>query len=243
MSLVRIAYLACHKIKSQEEVLAGDNPDDLFIWQERNQEILRVPLSGLDVNVDTADEIASIPREATMGPIALVRVLTRLAERGLLDQSQTWTELPEGVSPDVSLDNLKQITSPPILRKVLSVTLKRVTAYRDVGKERAQRAEHRRALLAFVPAAELASCLLEFNVVTSGKYSEAIRGARKELVLCLGNAAEMAKRKSMHGDALRLAAAAVHYANNAIQDEGITSDLVAKNERRLAEAKRVLNIA
>ena len=80
-------------------------------------------------------------------------------------------------------------------------------------------------------------------MVTTGKYSEAIRGARKELVLCLGNAAEMAKRKSMHGDALRLAAAAVHYANNAIQDEGITSDLVAKNERRLAEAKRVLNIA
>lgn len=243
LSLVRIAYLACQKVKSQEEVMMSDDPDDICLWQERTQEILRTPLAGLETDViDNVDEIVLIPREEIIGPIALIRLLTRLAERGLLEQSQAWTQLPEGTSPSVTLNNLKQITSPSIIKKILTIAVKRITMYREIGRQRVQTGAHHRALLAYVPATELACCLLEFDSVTSGKYSREIRGARKELVLCLGNAAEMSRRENRNEDSLRFAAAANLYARDAPEVEGITNDLLVKNERRLAQAKRVLNI-
>ncbi|KAK7685472.1 hypothetical protein QCA50_011336 [Cerrena zonata] len=241
LSLARIAYLACQKVKSQEEVMISADPDDICVWQERNQEILRVPLAGTDR--EDVDEVALIPREATIGPIALIRVLTCLAERGLLDQSQSWTQLPEGTSPSVTLANLKQITSPPIIKKILTIAVKRASAYREIGRQRVQSNAYHRALLAYVPAAELSCCLLEFDRVTGRKYSREIRGARKELVLCLGNAAEMSRRKDRKEDFLRFAVAANQYAKDALPEEGITGDLIVKNGRRLAEAKRVLNVS
>ncbi|CAL1698864.1 unnamed protein product [Somion occarium] len=241
LSVLRIAYLGTQKSKSREEVVRSHDPFEVATWVEHNEEVLRVPLWAADAG-DDFDEVATLPREATMGPIALVRLLIRLTERGLVDQSQSWTTLPEGTVPSIMLKQVQQILSPVVVKKILSTALKRVSAYREIGHERVQEGHDHRALLAYTPASELALSLLELNRVADRKYAAQTRGAQKELVLCLGNAATVCRRKKRYEGALLLAAAAERYGQHASAEEGITTDMKEKNKKRLAELKRIVNM-
>ncbi|CAL1698870.1 unnamed protein product [Somion occarium] len=241
LSFLRVAYLGSQKFKSPAEIERSGQPSDRHVWVERNEEISRVPFWAAEIGA-TVDFVAFIARESVTGPIAFVRLFTKLIERGLLEQSQSWTTLPEGILPSTTLKQVKQILSPEIVKKVLSLAMKRITAYREVGRDFVQMEKNNRiAYLVYLHGAELGWDLLELNRTSGGKYTTDIRGARKELVLCLGNAAEMCIRLSKFRRALVSATAVNQVIQDASQDEGITTDLAEKNKRRLAEAKRKID--
>ncbi|KAK7685473.1 hypothetical protein QCA50_011337 [Cerrena zonata] len=205
---------------------------------------MRSPILGhQSIRSDSdAEPSAHLPCTELIGPIALLRLLTRLAERGLIMQSQSWTQLPEGTSSSTTVQDIKQILEPTVLKKILAIAVKRISRFREYIRDRVQKGLYHTALINYIPLAELALSVLEFDRVTGGTFANATCGARKELVLCLGNAAEMAIRKGLNDDALRLAAAANFYGAGAPREEKIPVEVVEKNKRRLAEAKRVLNI-
>lgn len=170
-------------------------------------------------------------------PTALLRLLIVMAKRGMLEQAAGWTSLPEGTAPSASLTQVKQILSLVVLDKILPLALKRVTARRELGSTRLSQSDWWHARSAYRPAAELAVCLLEFDKATGGRWASKIRGATRELVLCLGNAAEMSNRVKEYEPAYSYAPAAVEIGESAPPDEDVTRDLVEKNQRRATLAK------
>lgn len=186
---------------------------------------------------DTVEASSQVASETVSGPIALLRLLIVLARRGVLDQASEWRALPEGTAPSTSLTQVKQILSPAVVEKILPLALKRVAARRELGNIRLRANDWWHARAAYRPAAELAVCLREFDNVTNGRWASKIRGATKELVLNLGNAAEMSNRKKEYKTALGFASAAVEIGQNAPADEDVTRDLVEKNRRRVDLAK------
>ena len=195
-----------------------------------------------DLAGDDFEPSTVLPCSEILGPIALVRLLVRIAERGLITQPQLWEQLPGGTSSSTSFEDVTKIFDPSILGKTLSTSVKRVARYREVVKNDVERDFYRHALLRYVSLAELALSVVEFDRATGGRYATYAHGARRELVFCLGNAAEMARRKGFHEEALRFAAAANHYGSEVSVEDNITVQMVEKNRRRLAAARQMLNI-
>ncbi|THH26298.1 hypothetical protein EUX98_g7891 [Antrodiella citrinella] len=238
LSFLRPSYLSTQKLKPLN---ATSSITDRLLHIEREEEICRSPPSVSDR--PEIEPMGQVPHELIMGPIALLRLLLRLAQRGLLEEAQTWNELPMGCEPSTSLVQVKQITSPAVLKKLLSLSVKRVTARRTLGLERARRGDHRHAWFArsaYVPAAELASILVQFDETTHSRYSDSIRGARKELVLCLDLAAGVSMRIQEYESALGFSLGEVTAIEDASLADEIPSDMLPKAKRRIADAKRQL---
>ena len=133
-SLLRVCYTASGAIKSLEQVDTMDE-NNLYIWIERSSEIFRSPMYTVFTQ-DTVDVPLIISDESLLGPLSLIRTLLVLARRGLLDEIPGWTNVPDNTSPSTSLGQIKQITSPDIIRKIVTLALKRVGARLEKGKMR-----------------------------------------------------------------------------------------------------------
>jgi len=81
--------------------------------------------------------------------------------------------------------------------------------------------------------AELADTLVALDTHTSGTYTAKIRGARRQITIALGNAAQIALSLRHYQRLYSLAMAAVDAAENIPEEEGLESDMSEKNKRRL----------
>ena len=234
LSFFRIAYLSTYKWQMIDE---NSTMVEKMVFFERGEEIYRSTLWMLDCEIDE-EPPAQIPQEVVMGPVLMIRLLTRLVQRGLLERAQTWTALPEGCDQSTSLAQVKQITSSAVIKKLLTLSVKRVTARREIGLSRLPDGDHRYTRSSFPPGAELAHVLVQFDEATKGQFAESIRGARKELALCLDLAAEMSMKIRQYESALGFSLGAVAAVEICPRTEGIPTDLLSKNKRRITDAKR-----
>ena len=212
---------------------------DLQAHAEQVAGISRSPLSRAhfeDCN-PAIDPQCTIPELVIAAPIALLRLLAVLAERGLLEQIPTWNALPDTCAPTTSLAQVKQITSAPVISPLLPLVFKRIVTQRETSR----RNVNSTPLVArddYRIAAELAAALVAFDSAVDGKWRGSMRGAWKELVLSLGNAAEMSNRVDDFETALGFAIAAVNIIGRAPTDaEGVTPEIKQKNLRRLRTAR------
>lgn len=240
ISLLRIAYTASRKVAHPDSLSVRSTFQEVMLMTQDNYSPITSPppdRAGSEVEPDHV-----LPCTEILGPIALVRLLICIAERGLITQPRLWEQRPEGIPSTTSIEDVTKILDPSTLRKVLSTSVKRVARYREVIKNDVAQGLYHRALLRYVSLAELALSVLDFDRATGGRYATDVHGARRELVFCLGNVAEMAGRKGFSEEALRYSAAASHYGSEVSVEDDITAQMVEKNRRRLAEARRMLNI-
>lgn len=185
-----------------------------------------------------------VAQEAYMGPTAHARVLTLLANRGMLANISRRTQSLKGVSPRMTLPILRQLTSDAALRKFATLGRERLTERKDDGLRRFKEAKAPDyACVAYLTAAELAAALVAFDEATQGVYVSQLAGVRRDLVLCLGNAAQMALNLKIYDRALCYAAAAVEYAKGLPTDEGseaVSIGIREKNQFRLGRAQESL---
>jgi hypothetical protein len=233
-SLLRVAYAASQKIKQAD----SENEEDHLMYAERTQDMfaLQVGDSHAALQVDSPLQIAE---EVVMGPTALARLLAVLAQRGVLDSIQTAKKAPNGLSTATSLDQVQMITHPEIMRKFLLIAFRRVESRTESGRKVAQSNPYY-ARMHFVSSAELAAALVSFDRYTRGKYAEEVKGVRKQLVVALGNASEMAIRTGQSQIALSFALGAITSAENIPETEGLDEAIIAKNIRRADQARAVL---
>lgn len=244
VSLLRIAYLSTKK----HTPVAGDEfipPNNFMLFEQHRCEYhegivytFRVPITRppnqLDDKVDAA---LQAPAAAVGAPCLLLRILTVLAERGLLEKIPHWKTVPAECAAGTDVRQVQQITSPAVIKKLLPVVAKRVMRHRELTRKTVAERLFYLARSRYRQAAELAASMLAFDKATGGQWSEEVRGLWNELVLCLGNAAEMSNRHAEHKTALGYAVAAAEVARSAPQNVGISADTIAKNERRAETAR------
>ncbi len=240
ISLLRPAYLGSQKVKQLQDIDRTSVEEHLGV-AERIVEICRSPLSIVSTG-GIVEPPGQVPNESTIGPIAFLSLLIQVAKRGLFDQIQSWTQLPAGADPSASLRQVKQMSSPDIVKRMLTLASKRVVARNDQGRGRVQSGEDSfYCHAAYLPAVELAAALVVFDEATDGRWSSSVRGARKDLVLNLGNVAEMSIRAKNFESALGFALEACSRWQSAPSSEAIPRSTLEKNERRVAEARRRIN--
>ncbi|KIK41686.1 hypothetical protein CY34DRAFT_805777 [Suillus luteus UH-Slu-Lm8-n1] len=237
-SLLRMAYIASRKVKSESE-LDDTKPEDRYTCTERTEEIFRSPMYTVSLNMQV-DAPLQIADESIIGPTALARLLVVLAQRKAFDTIQGLKKAPNGLSSSTCLNHVQQITNPDVIRRFLKIALQRVRASMDKGRERARKSDNDYAKAAFTSAAELSAALVAFDSHTQGQYSKEVLGARKELALALGNAAEMAIREKYWQQALYFGSGAVTAAENIPAGEHLDANIIAKNKRRVEQARMAI---
>ncbi|KAH7882385.1 hypothetical protein F5I97DRAFT_1909836 [Phlebopus sp. FC_14] len=239
-SLLHIAYKASRKIITPQ----NKSPDVLeqMTFAERTVWVLRSPLYtvSLNMNINAPEQIAD---EHVLGPTALMRLLVVLAQRKALDTIQGLKRAPNGLSSSTSLAHLQQITHPDVIRRCLTIALERVRVTADKGRQQARQSDPDcdSARASFVQAAELAAAMVTFDSHTQGQYRSEIKGARKELVLALGNASEMAWRRELYQQALNFGHGAVTVTEQMqAAGEQLDREIMAKNKRRVQKAQEAM---
>lgn len=209
----------------------------MYIYIERTVDVHRSPMHTVTTSEQPVEAPAQVAPEGVIGPTALIRLFTVLAQRGTLDSIATWTTLPAGTSNSTSLGQVKQIASREVIRQIISIVYKRVVARRQEGHKRKGKGDPDFACAAYISAAELAAALIAFNGATKLVYAEQMRGVYNELVMCLGDAAQMALDMKVYRKALNLAGCALKAAEGVPAGDSIGADLRAKNNTRLQAAK------
>lgn len=236
ISLLRVAHLSAQRAQNTKPPQSISNKVELYLGLECNQEIHREPLYTRSVP-QSIEAPHVVPPELVMGPIAMLRLLTLLAQRDLLDKIPSWQRLPDGTSNTVTLRQLQQMTSDETIGKLLKYSMKAVAARREKGTETMKKGKLEYAGGIYMSAAEFAAALLAFDEATKGKWRTQLSGARSELVKSLGNAAEMSYQRGKFRRALR-------FASGAIEAGEVASDvdpaLLVKNKRRFDAAKSQL---
>lgn len=225
-SLLRVAYVASQKVKQADD----ETEEDHLIYAERTKDMFAAQTG------DLLDSPLQIAEENVMGPTALARLLAVLAQRGVLESIQNLKKAPSGLSTATSLDQVQMITHPEVIRKFLSIAIRRVESRTESGREVSQ-SNPSYARMHFMSSAELAAALVSFDRYTRGKYAEEVKGVRKQLVVALGNASEMAIRTGQSQAALSLALGAITSAENIPDTEGLDEAITAKNMRRAEQAR------
>ncbi|KAJ6616435.1 hypothetical protein B0H10DRAFT_2036985 [Mycena sp. CBHHK59/15] len=235
VSFLPVCFSAVQPTKTMQQSMNSEA--EMYAWIERNQELFRSPMDTVFTSTKV-EPPEQVPDESVMGPIAFSRVLAVLASRGVLDTIPKWKKLPDGISTTVSLSQVKDIASQATVRRAILLAVKRVTERREQGHKRIkQDNEMDYAGFAYSSAAELAAALVAFDTATDGKHAECIRGVRKELILCLGNAAEMALGLNQKGRALEFALAAGSAGQNLPETDAVDDSILAKNRRRVERAR------
>ncbi|EIW77049.1 hypothetical protein CONPUDRAFT_157321 [Coniophora puteana RWD-64-598 SS2] len=243
-SFLHIAYHACRKVKSLDDCTGEE---DTFTTMEHQRDIFRAPMwrSNMKVNVDIPYAIAS---ESILGPTALLRLYVVLARRSALTNIQTLPKAPDGLSSSTSLRQIQQITHPDVIRRVIRISHRRLRDILDRARDRAASSSEladagwKWACAGFTNGAELAAALVALDVHTGGVYSATIRGARKQLVIALGNASQMGLNLKQYKRALHFGLGAINAAENIPPGEGLGLGITEKNERRVKCAKAGLGI-
>ena len=184
------------------------------------------------------EEILQINEMVIEGPTSHIRLLISLAKRGILDEVARWTRLPPGVTITGGLTKLKRLVSEGEIKRSLLISLQILAERREKGNASFRDDKDlNEARFEYWSAAQLAAALVEFDEVTEGKYSRVVQGARKELVLNLGNAAEMSLGLQYFDRALVFAAKAVQVAGTCSGLDEVDQKVREKNERRVKRAE------
>ncbi|KAJ8517784.1 hypothetical protein ONZ45_g5035 [Pleurotus djamor] len=231
-ALLRLAYLGCQRTRAAKPVELFTSQQDLWANLEIRYDIMRDPLYSVSLPVST-EPVQVVPQMLVMAPIALVRILTLIAQRGLLDKIPHWRKLPEGCSKSVSLVQVMQMTGLSVVEKSLKAAMKAVAPRREMGTKFMKEGNLDWAASTYASSAELAAAILAFDEATDGKWSHHLAGAREEIVKSLGNASEMAFQRRKYRRALRFATGAVSIAEAAPSSKPINPALVMKNKRRM----------
>ncbi|GJE85415.1 hypothetical protein PsYK624_014940 [Phanerochaete sordida] len=247
ISLLRLTYEATKKAaptSRDAEPTINTKEDVLYEKIEQTVSVFRVPMAVADIEEPgvTCDAVGQIAPQAVSAPVALLRLLTLLASHGVLDAAPTWAALPAGTADGTHLVHVRQILADDTLGRTLAVLVRRLAAQRAHGRESVREAPYT-ARAEYRQAAQLAAGLVAFDGATHGRWAPQLVGVRRELVLCLGNAAEMSNRVKDYGAAVVFASAALDVAGKAPRNEGITPDVVEKNVRRLELARASLERA
>ena len=240
-----IAYACSQKVPQLEDVPVNiQDINTLNQSIERRQEVARKP-HWVAVEVPIDPNYSSILyREEFAGPIAFLRLLLLLSERGLLSKIPSWSAIPSCHGDDVgpgmkkpSLSRLKQITSLTVIRKFVLMSIKRVKELREVhGRKEVQEGKHGDARWSYACGSELSAAIIAFlespEAATELK-TRFLDDTKEELVLCLGNAAEVSIRGGQHLEGLKFASAAV---TAGAKCAGLTDTIKTKNNNRYATA-------
>jgi hypothetical protein len=245
LTFLRIAYACSSKPTPLEDIPPSPAAfDALYLSIERSQEVARKPISAIYTSPIDPDYSSILYREEFSGPIAFLRLMLLLSERRLLSKIPSWSAIPayrgDSMEPGLkkpSLSQLKQITSHAVIRRFVSMALKRATDLRDVhGRREVQRGKFGDARWSYACGSELSAAIVAFlespEAATELK-SEFLDDTKKELVLCLGNAAEMSIRGKKHSEGLKFASAAVALGAGCT---GLTEAILIKNKNRYETA-------
>ena len=244
-AFLRVAYACSQKVPQLGGApVGGEDLDTLNLSIERSQEVARKPHWVANGNPDGTGYSSILYREEFAGPISFLRLLLLLSERGLLSKIPSWSSIPhyngDAMEPGMkkpSLSQLKQITSPAVIQKFVSMSLKRVKELREVhGRREVQGGKLGDARWSYACGSELSAAIvafLESPEASAELKTRLLDDVKKELILCLGNAAEMSIRGKQHTEGLKFASAAVALGETC---PGITESIVAKNKNRYATA-------
>ncbi|KAF9647014.1 hypothetical protein BDM02DRAFT_3270577 [Thelephora ganbajun] len=210
LAFLRVAYACSPKPVRLEDIPpTRDGLNTLNLSTERTQEVWRKPHWAATEDHNDPNYSSILYREEFAGPIAFLRLLLLLSERGLLSKIPSWSTVPsyngDAIEPGVkkpSVSQLKQVTSPAVIRKFVSMSLKRAKELREVyGRKEVQEGKLGDARLSYACASELSVAIVAFLESPEAETelkSRFLDDAKKELVLCLGNAAEMSIRERKH---------------------------------------------
>ncbi|KAJ7255269.1 hypothetical protein C8J57DRAFT_1437127 [Mycena rebaudengoi] len=229
VSFLHIGFSATQPIKSMEN---SRSEQEMYVWIERNQELYRSPMDTVFTYQKVQEAPEQVPDESVMGPIAFY------SDPHLLDAIPRWKKLPTGTSSAASLSKVKEVTTQVSIQRALSLAAPRVGEHREKGNKR-MRVDNEidYAGFAYCSAAELAAALVAFDTATASRHAQCIRGVRKQLVLCLGNAAEMALGLQKNGRALQFALAAGAATENLPETDAVDESVKTKNQRRVDRAR------
>ena len=248
-TFLRVAYACSEKVPQLGDApVTGEDFDTLNLSIERNQEVARKPHWVANGNPDGTGYSSILYREEFAGPISFLRLLLLLSERGLLSKLPSWSAIPHynghAVEPGMkkqSLSQLKQITSPAVIQKFVSMSLKRVKKLREVhGRGEVQREKYGDARWSYACGSELSAAIVAFLESPKAPVklkTKFLDNVKKELILCLGNAAEMSIRGKQHTEGLKFASAAVALGGTC---PGITETIVTKNKNRYTTALKAI---
>ncbi|EIW83537.1 hypothetical protein CONPUDRAFT_164456 [Coniophora puteana RWD-64-598 SS2] len=240
-SLLHLAYRGCHDhVKRFGD---ADTEEAAFARLEYDRGIFHYPAVS-----QFQEKPVGIPfivlEQTVLGPIALIRLLVVLAQRSALAGVQALRKAPPGLSPSTSLKQVKQITHPDIIRRAITISQERILAQIQRGRKQLLRGKDGGTInltgAMFASAAELALALIALDTYTDGAYTEEVRGVRKQLVIALGNAAQIALNLSQYQRALHFASGAVGAAEDISEDEGLDPAIIEKNKRRASQALAAL---
>lgn len=244
-AFLRVAYACSSKPTPLEDI--SPSPEalgTLYLSIERSQEVARKPYSAILESPIDPDYSSILYREEFSGPIAFLRLMLLLSERRLLSEIPSWSAIPpyrgDAVEPGMkkpSLSQLKQVTSPAVIQKFVSMALKRVKELRDVhGRREVQTGKLGDARWSYACGSELSAAIVAFlespEAATELKLGF-LGEAKKELVLCLGNAAEVSIRGEKYLEGLKFASSAVSISAGC---PGLPETATTKNRNRYEAA-------
>ncbi|EIW78763.1 hypothetical protein CONPUDRAFT_126538 [Coniophora puteana RWD-64-598 SS2] len=237
-SLLHIAYQGC--VKCSKPLNECKTADEAVWALELDKDIYDTPhLMNPSGSMPTETPFSVPPRE-TIGPIALVRLIVVLAQRKALDGIQTLLKPPNGLTSSTSLAHIQHITHPDMICRIIKLSLTRILERIEDAREHlaSKKDAHcfNTVCMKFLSAAELAAALIALDDNTDGRYTAEIRGARKQLVIALGNAAQMALNLKHYQRALGYATSAVAATERIPPEEGLSSEVIERNKRRFIQA-------
>lgn len=236
LSLLHIGSSASQKLFPMNAIR---QESDQYDYLDHNFEVFRMPLSaqGTGEQFDAPNQIAP---EGILGPTVLVRLLTILHQRGKLAAAPL-KKLPVGVS-GTTLPEIRSILKEDTIRRFLLLAKARTTERREAGHTRYKKdREPDFAGFAYYSAAELAAALVAFDEETEGKWNNCLKDVRMEVVMSLGNAAEMALGVKQEKKALYYATTVVQFAEKLKGTEyAVGNDYLVKNRRRAERARAAM---
>ncbi|KAJ2932232.1 hypothetical protein H1R20_g4842, partial [Candolleomyces eurysporus] len=263
LNLLPITHSACQIVKKEDDVRGGQGTlkDLAEIVERKHLTFYKCGRTDRTVVLSSKEEeeLLEIHDEVLTGPIAHLRLLISLAKRGLFEKVAQHEGEWEGLDVSGGIGALrKKILSDKDIYRCLVLSLKRLSDRREDGNRQFRTQRHlEEARFQYWGAAQLAAALIEFDEVTNGKYTSdaaSLKGkASKELVLSLGNAAEMALGQEYWDRALVFAAGAVKVAEDhgmvdtsgrAVKpEEDVIGEAVhEKNKRRVERAKAGIQV-
>lgn len=132
---------------------------------------------------------------------------------------------------------MQQITNPDDTRRFQKVALQRVKGGAGEGRRRIRDSDNSYSKAGFTSAATLVT----FDSHTQGQHSKEVQEVRKELVVALGNAAEMAIRDQLWQQALYFGSGAAGVAEDIPASEQLDSSVRGKNKRRIERARAAIS--
>lgn len=250
-TFLRVAY-ACSRARTPAEDITPSQAslNDFFQSLERADRVSRKPFwVVVGVNPIGADYSLVLYEEEYSGPIAFLRLILLLSERGLLSKIPSWSSIPsyygDAVEPGIrrpTLPQMKHLTSPTVIQRFVSTSLKRVTELREVhGRKDVEGGNLNDARSHYACGSELSAAVVAFLESPEAETelkSEFLDEAKKELVLCLGNGAEALIRATKHLEALKFASAAVAIGARC---PGLTEAVMTKNKNRYNTAMNAVH--